>query len=456
LAADSSTVVQWDFGTEETTQIMAHGDVQRDIVGPVSPEFPDFSTTNTAVRLDGQGARFTLEDTGANSPYDFTNGDSITLEAWVKIEDLRDGQNMYIIGKGRTGSPHFPKDNQNWALRVVGQKGTARLSFLFATPEGGADHWHRWTSNKGFDLITGWHHIAVQYTFGDPTTVKGWIDGQSSDGVWDMGGATTKAPIVDDDAIWIRSTSGGNPSNSFYGSMDAVAVHRAYLSKEVMVKRFNRVGGPRVVGPVPEVMPEINDIPEGQVLVTFHERFSSYERWLYEGENWPEEQSCLLSPRLIQQGVRFIEVSHNLNFLNGAGWDMHNEGILNQHDLIKEMDTAISALIMDLEEQKLLDKTLIMISSEFGRPPTFDARGGRGHQGSAFSCVLAGGGLAHKGAWGETDELSKKIVSNPVGVPDLFATVLAALGVDYTKNLYAGDRPIPMTDGGQPIAGLFS
>ncbi len=167
-------------------------------------------------------------------------------------------------------------------------------------------------------------------------------------------------------------------------------------------------------------------------------------------------QRCLLSRRLIQQGVRFIEVSHNLNFLNGAGWDVHNEGILNQHELIKEMDTAISALIEDLEEKKLLDKTLIMISSEFGRPPSFDSGGGRGHQGSAFSCVLAGGGLAHKGAYGETDELSKKITKDPVSVPDLFATVLASVGIDYTKNLYDGDRPVPMTDGGQPINALFS
>ncbi len=167
-------------------------------------------------------------------------------------------------------------------------------------------------------------------------------------------------------------------------------------------------------------------------------------------------QRCLLSRRLIQRGVRFIEVSHNLNFLNGSGWDVHNSGIVNQHKLIQEMDTAVSTLIRDLEEKKLLDKTLIVITSEFGRPAGFDSGGGRGHQGSTFSCVLAGGGLAHCGAYGETDELAKKIVSNPVGVPDFFATICAALGVDYSKHLYAGDRPIPITDQGQPIAKLFA
>ncbi len=167
-------------------------------------------------------------------------------------------------------------------------------------------------------------------------------------------------------------------------------------------------------------------------------------------------QRCLLSRRLVQRGVRFVEVSHNLNFLNGAGWDVHYEGILNQHKLIQELDTAVATLITDLEEKRMLDKTLIVITTEFGRPPEFDSGGGRGHQGTTFTCVLAGGGLSHRGAWGETDELAKEIVSSPVGVPDFFATIFAAVGIDYRKNLYAGDRPVPITDMGQPIAELFA
>jgi hypothetical protein len=166
-------------------------------------------------------------------------------------------------------------------------------------------------------------------------------------------------------------------------------------------------------------------------------------------------QRCLLARRMVQRGVRFIEVAHNLNFLNGSGWDVHNEGILQQHALIQELDIAMSALIDDLRNCRLLDKTLIMITTEFGRPPDFDSGGGRGHQGSAFSCVLAGGGLKHCGAFGETDELSRKIVADPVSVPDLFATVHAWLGIDWMKNLYDGDRPVPITDQGIPIERLF-
>lgn len=166
-------------------------------------------------------------------------------------------------------------------------------------------------------------------------------------------------------------------------------------------------------------------------------------------------QRCLLSRRLVERGVRFIEVSHNLNFLNGAGWDVHNAGIEKQHELIRELDQAFSALILDLERRKLLDKTLLVITSEFGRPPEFDGGGGRGHQGTAFSCILAGGGLKHCGAFGVTDDLAKKVVSDPVSVPDFFATIHAALGIDYAKHLYDGDRPVPVTDEGKPIAKLF-
>jgi uncharacterized protein (DUF1501 family) len=153
--------------------------------------------------------------------------------------------------------------------------------------------------------------------------------------------------------------------------------------------------------------------------------------------------------------VRFVEVSHNLNFINGTGWDVHNEGINNQHLLIQEMDVALSGLITDLEEKKLLDRTLVVIGTEFGRPPEFDGRGGRGHQGTAFTLVLAGGGLKHCGAYGVSDDIAKKVEKDPVSIPDFHATIHATLGIDPAKELYDGPRPVPITDGGKPIAALF-
>ena len=167
-------------------------------------------------------------------------------------------------------------------------------------------------------------------------------------------------------------------------------------------------------------------------------------------------QRCLLARRLVQRGVRFIEVSFNLNFINGTGWDTHNDGQLKQHILIQQLDQGLATLVTDLEKNRLLDKTLIVVATEFGRPSEFDGGGGRGHQGKTFSWALAGGGLKMGQAVGETDELAKHPVSHPMSVPDVHATIHCALGINPAKNLYDGPRPVPITDRGEPARQLFT
>jgi hypothetical protein len=167
-------------------------------------------------------------------------------------------------------------------------------------------------------------------------------------------------------------------------------------------------------------------------------------------------QRCLLARRLIQRGVRFMEVGFNLNFVNGAGWDSHNAAQQELHELIRGLDRSTAALIRDLENHKLLDKTLIVIATEFGRPAQFDSGGGRGHYGKCFTCVLGGGGLRTGQCIGTTDELAMSIVEEPVSVPDFFATICAAMGVKPNKNLMNGERPVPVTDKGVPISRLFA
>ena len=167
-------------------------------------------------------------------------------------------------------------------------------------------------------------------------------------------------------------------------------------------------------------------------------------------------QRLLLARRLVEGGVRFIEVSHNLGFVNGTGWDTHNEGQLKQHLLIDELDRGLAALVRDLEVRGLLDRTLIALGTEFGRPAGFDGGGGRGHHSKCFSLVLAGGGLRTGQAIGTTDDLGMAVVSDPVSIPDYHATIHAALGTDPALELHAGDRPVPLTDGGVPIARLFA
>ena len=104
----------------------------------------------------------------------------------------------------------------------------------------------------------------------------------------------------------------------------------------------------------------------------------------------------------------------------------------------------------------MLDKTLIIINSEFGRPAQFDSGGGRGHYSKCFSMVLAGGGLKHCGGYGTSNELAMEIVDKPVSIPDAFATILTTMQIDPNKNLYDGDRPVPITDQGKVIRDLLT
>lgn len=294
FADEPALAARWDFGEEESTQLQPHGSVQRDAAGPRSPEYPDFAADNTAIKLDGNGAYFSFDDSGVQSPFDFENGDAITLEAWVQVDGLKGGENVYVIGKGRTGSPGFPPDNQNWALRVRETKNRAGISFLFATvPVSGTSnsdqHWHRWTTKTGFTPGKYWHHIAVSYQFGNPDSIRGWIDGKLEPGVWDMGGATKEDPVVDDDAIWIGSSRGGAAGNSFRGSLDAIAVYREALDDKVMLTRFRRVGEEIMVKPAPETMPDLGELPTGGTLLTLHEGMPEHNRWLNSDETFPTE-----------------------------------------------------------------------------------------------------------------------------------------------------------------------
>jgi cytochrome c553 len=280
-AADSPQVERFDFGTEEFGPLVPRGDVVRDQVGPRPPEFPNLEADNTAVQLKGNGARFEIKDLGPQSRYDFTNGDAITLEAWIKVESLRTGQPAYIIGKGRTLSPKFGKDNQNWSLRVVGASGgQAQLSFLFtSSKDARVFNWHRWTSDAAFHLAAGWHHVAVVYEFGKPETIQGWIDGQATAGKWDVAGPTSDPPVVDDDDVWIGTSMNGSAGNSFIGLIDMVAIHRQRVPDRELATRFQRKGGPLVVAPEKAVMPELGAITGGKVLVQFSEGLPAFNRW---------------------------------------------------------------------------------------------------------------------------------------------------------------------------------
>lgn len=151
-------------------------------------------------------------------------------------------------------------------------------------------------------------------------------------------------------------------------------------------------------------------------------------------------QRCLPARRLVEAGVWFIEASHNLNSFNGTGWSTHNHDQIHQHELMIELDHALSALLDDLERVGRLDRTLVVVAAEFGRPAAFD-RGGRGHQSTTFGGVLAGGGLRTGQVIGQTGDLSKAIFEQPVSVPDSHSTIYASLGINPTKDPRTAGRP---------------
>ncbi|OUW77517.1 MAG: hypothetical protein CBD74_12210 [Saprospirales bacterium TMED214] len=222
--------------------------------GPRGPLHSGFSVGNTGIGLK-DGAHLVIPDEGVESRFDFAHGDSFSVEAMVNPTELK-GYSA-ILSKGRTSNAGFPSDNQNWAFRLTSVGGKAGVNFLFRSraDEHGPGDWHRWTSKAGFAVGSGWHHVALSYTFGKPESIRAYIDGSEVKGQWDKGGATTASPVVDDDEVWLGSTMGGNPSNSFYGSVDEVALYRRVVPEQVFKSRFQYVPPPLVLpDPTPDVL----------------------------------------------------------------------------------------------------------------------------------------------------------------------------------------------------------
>lgn len=222
-----------------------------------------FGRGNTAAAFNGRTSVLKFRDPGTKSAFDFDSGDAITIEAWIRL-DRKPGGFAHILSKGRTGNKGFPAGNQNYAFRIDGGKGDPRLSFLFRNRVDKvtkSDDFHRWTSDDSFVADGRWHHVALVYEFGNANSIRGYIDGQPTAGRWDLKGATSKPPIVDDDELWVGSALGGNPGSTFNGLIDEIVVYRKALSSERIAKRY-----PFVPRPLPPPMPETAP-PRGEILV---------------------------------------------------------------------------------------------------------------------------------------------------------------------------------------------
>jgi hypothetical protein len=161
-------------------------------------------------------------------------------------------------------------------------------------------------------------------------------------------------------------------------------------------------------------------------------------------------QGCLLARRLVEHGVRFVEVTF-------GSWDTHNANFTRVPELCEELDAALSTLLQDLESRGMLQETLVVLATEFGRTPEINANDGRDHHAPGFTCLLAGGGVRGGQVWGATDEIGSKVAENGVTIPDFNATIAYALGIPLDTVLYSpSKRPFTVSDKGRPVTQLFS
>jgi hypothetical protein len=163
-------------------------------------------------------------------------------------------------------------------------------------------------------------------------------------------------------------------------------------------------------------------------------------------ETEPFGRQCLLARRLVERGVRFVQI-YNGGGVFDQNWDAHN-GIKRNHELhAKEVDLPISGLLADLKQRGLLEETLVVFHTEFGRMPFTEGSSGRDHNPRGFSLWLAGGGVKGGTIFGATDEIGYKAVEKVQTVYDLNATILHLLGLDHKRLTYHySGREMRLTD----------
>jgi len=159
-------------------------------------------------------------------------------------------------------------------------------------------------------------------------------------------------------------------------------------------------------------------------------------------------RGCLLARRLVESGVRFVEVS-------SGGWDMHNNLADSMETTGGAFDRAYAALLKDLSSRGMLESTLVVVASEFGRKPELSGSG-RGHFPTVFSTVLAGAGIKRGFVYGKSDAQGAKVEEDPVQVGNLHATIAHAAGFPMDQVVMSpSGRPFSVGNKSQPLTALF-
>ncbi len=143
-------------------------------------------------------------------------------------------------------------------------------------------------------------------------------------------------------------------------------------------------------------------------------------------------RNCLLARRMVERGVRFVQVYHGA----GSKWDAHSKIESNHTKMCREMDKPVAGLLTDLARRGLLDETLVVWGGEFGRTPMSEKGDGRDHNPTGFTMVMAGGGVRAGQAYGSTDEVGLHAVEDRIHVHDFHSTILHLMGLDHRELIY--------------------
>ena len=164
----------------------------------------------------------------------------------------------------------------------------------------------------------------------------------------------------------------------------------------------------------------------------------------------PFGRQCLIARRLIERGVRFVQVYHGA----GSKWDAHSKLEENHPQLCRSMDRPVAALLWDLKQRGLLESTLVVWGGEFGRTPMSEKGDGRDHNPTGFTMWMAGGGVKGGQTIGATDELGLRAVEKPLHVRDLHATILHLMGLGHMDLVYRykGRPERPTLNEGEPYS----
>ena len=279
LGMAAEPILEWRFDGSSSPGSW-QGKYGTPVPGPRAPKYPGFASNNMAMPIAGHESSIVLKDheRGGFNNIRFGKGDTFAFEAWVKFKSIGKGHMVYLIGKGRHGKfgENLGEMNQNYAIRFQGTGNGGRLGFLFTSqdPKTKKREWHRWYSKAEVPL-TGWHHVALQFTFGKKGSLVAYIDNRPTTGVWDYAGDTDLPPVQDVDDLVIGTAQSRSVGQSFQGWLDNVAIYRSALDPKDLARRYKHVPPPP---PITRRM-----VPPGKVLVQIS------EKGVPESNAWPEE-----------------------------------------------------------------------------------------------------------------------------------------------------------------------